>query len=158
MSYLDINDCSPNPCYPGVACRDKPAPYRGYTCGDCPAPTVGDGTTCRLPRIVSCPASLRCYPGVPCLEEGGEVACGACPAGMEGDGSLCRRKCFPPCNGHQQCSRPTCDELDVQTELIEIVTKRPQQQVVQGNTSSDPMSSVLHQNLKGPGTCRKKCR
>ncbi len=30
---LDIDDCDPNPCYPGVACRDEPAPGRGYACG-----------------------------------------------------------------------------------------------------------------------------
>ena len=44
----DIDDCLPNPCYPGVTCSDNKAPRRGYQCGDCPADTEGDGMTCKL--------------------------------------------------------------------------------------------------------------
>ena len=108
--FLDLDDCAPNPCYPGVECLDAPAPSRGYRCGPCPPPTTGDGTTCTQPRSVPCPSTVRCYPGVPCQQVGKEnIVCGSCPPGFEGDGTLCRQRCFPPCNAHQKCSQQVCN-------------------------------------------------
>ena len=42
----DIDDCRSDACHPGVACRDLPAPNRGYECGPCPRGTEGNGVYC----------------------------------------------------------------------------------------------------------------
>jgi hypothetical protein len=42
----DIDGCAGNPCFPGVACYDEPAPSTGFTCGPCPAGYEGDGEIC----------------------------------------------------------------------------------------------------------------
>ena len=161
--HLDIDDCSPNPCYTGVSCTDIPAPKRGYSCGSCPPPSIGDGTLCIIPRSISCPDTVRCYPGVSCLQGvGGDISCGSCPKGMEGDGTLCRRKCFPTCNAHQRCSEQTC--LDPSSEDISNLTISPpegssdQALSVPGeiSKSTQPVShSILA--VKTP-KCKKKCR
>ena len=105
LSITDIDDCSPNPCYHGVACSDMPAPRRGYSCGSCPSPMIGDGITCSRPTYITCPQTVKCYPGVKCLLlPGDKVLCGPCPDGMLGDGLLCKSECPPPCNSHQKCS------------------------------------------------------
>lgn len=47
----DIDACAINlnPCYPGVKCRDHPAPANetGYECGSCPNGFTGQGDSCQ---------------------------------------------------------------------------------------------------------------
>ena len=55
LSYVDIDDCQPSKissqgqdlCYPGVECRDRKAPRRGFDCGKCPKGYVGNGKICQ---------------------------------------------------------------------------------------------------------------
>ena len=54
-SFVDIDDCQPSKissqgqdlCYPGVECRDRKAPRRGFDCGKCPKGYVGNGKICQ---------------------------------------------------------------------------------------------------------------
>ncbi|KAK3253170.1 hypothetical protein CYMTET_37562 [Cymbomonas tetramitiformis] len=52
-SCVDADGCGPEPCFPGVACTDVPAPGEGFTCGSCPEGFRGDGEMCTLcrPRV-----------------------------------------------------------------------------------------------------------
>lgn len=43
---VDHDACAANPCFPGVACTDHPAPDLGRSCGPCPEGSDGDGVTC----------------------------------------------------------------------------------------------------------------
>ena len=47
----DIDACrvNMNPCYPGVECKDLPAPANisGYECGPCPSGFSGKGDSCQ---------------------------------------------------------------------------------------------------------------
>ena len=55
QSYVDIDDCQPSRilsqnqdlCHPGVECRDRKAPRRGFDCGKCPKGYVGNGKICQ---------------------------------------------------------------------------------------------------------------
>ncbi|KAM9380342.1 von Willebrand factor D and EGF domain-containing protein-like [Phaethornis superciliosus] len=49
-----IPTCAKRPCFPGVLCLDRRAPYVGYVCGRCPAGFFGNGRICtKVPRPVS---------------------------------------------------------------------------------------------------------
>ena len=34
-------------CFPGVECKDRKAPRRGFDCGSCPKGFVGNGKICQ---------------------------------------------------------------------------------------------------------------
>ena len=51
----DINDCKEEgtsalhgqKCFPGVECKDRRAPRRGFDCAPCPKGYVGNGKICQ---------------------------------------------------------------------------------------------------------------
>ena len=52
---IDINDCQKDTkssyqnenCFPGVECKDRKAPRRGFDCAPCPKGYVGNGKICQ---------------------------------------------------------------------------------------------------------------
>eukprot|EP00854_Cymbomonas_tetramitiformis_P000805 gene805-biopygen681 len=45
---VDTDGCAQEPCFPGVACEDVPAPGEGRTCGSCPEGYWGTGESCEM--------------------------------------------------------------------------------------------------------------
>uniref|UniRef100_A0AAQ4QQJ7 Si:ch211-43f4.1 n=1 Tax=Gasterosteus aculeatus aculeatus TaxID=481459 RepID=A0AAQ4QQJ7_GASAC len=78
--------CVPNPCHPGVKCKETP---QGVKCGDCPDGMEGDGAHCtdvdevRRHRVSTC-AAMPCHMGVRCINTSPGFRCGSCPAGYTG--------------------------------------------------------------------------
>ncbi|KAG7282818.1 hypothetical protein CRUP_012207 [Coryphaenoides rupestris] len=70
--------CVPNPCHPGVECRETPD---GVKCGPCPDGMVGNGSHCT--DVDECTV-IPCHMGVRCVNTAPGFRCGACPAGYTG--------------------------------------------------------------------------
>lgn len=70
--------CDPNPCHPGVQCKET---ADGFTCGSCPDGMEGDGTRCT--DIDEC-SVMPCHMGVRCINTSPGFRCGSCPAGFTG--------------------------------------------------------------------------
>ena len=99
VACVDINDCDPNPCFPGVWCSDVPAPGVGFTCEECPAGTEGDGIVCT--DADACDPN-PCVNGGTCVENTSQMGftcecttswsgtfCHYCPPGHEINGESC---------------------------------------------------------------------
>ena len=99
VACVDINDCDPNPCFPGVWCSDVPAPGVGFTCEECPAGTEGDGIVCT--DADACDPN-PCVNGGTCVENTDQTNfmcectsgwsgtfCHECPRGHEISGEFC---------------------------------------------------------------------
>ncbi|KAK3248069.1 hypothetical protein CYMTET_42451 [Cymbomonas tetramitiformis] len=80
---VDVDGCAEAPCYPGVPCRDLPAPSLGRSCGPCPMGFIGDGEVCEENRCFY--QNGGCDPRTTCTSDpsapGGRV-CSACPVGF----------------------------------------------------------------------------
>ncbi|XP_028518064.1 mucin-like protein, partial [Exaiptasia diaphana] len=103
----DVDACQVNlnPCYPGVVCKDLPAPANesGYECGPCPSGLTGKGDSCQ--DIDECQGGLkRCSQN--CYNTPGSFICG-CDNGysLQNDGSTCQdiNECQPLADCMQKC-------------------------------------------------------
>ncbi|XP_066951046.1 cartilage oligomeric matrix protein isoform X2 [Macrobrachium rosenbergii] len=102
----DNDPCSPNPCFPGVACTPGPD---GPRCDSCPRGYIGDGRDC-VPGVTC--ADRPCARGVRCYDTSDGYRCGPCPPGQTGDGEICNpiSACDPnPCFPGVQCSNTNID-------------------------------------------------
>ncbi|XP_034386708.1 cartilage oligomeric matrix protein [Cyclopterus lumpus] len=70
--------CVPNPCPPGVKCKEIP---QGIKCGPCPDGMEGNGTHCT--DVDECTV-MPCHMGVRCINTSPGFRCGTCPAGYTG--------------------------------------------------------------------------
>ncbi|KAK5869738.1 hypothetical protein PBY51_024435 [Eleginops maclovinus] len=70
--------CVPNPCHPGVKCKESP---QGIKCGPCPDGMQGNGTHCT--DVDECTV-MPCHMGVRCINTSPGFRCGSCPAGYTG--------------------------------------------------------------------------
>ncbi|RXG70279.1 Cartilage oligomeric matrix protein [Armadillidium vulgare] len=76
-----MDNCHPNPCFPGVQCGNiNQPPY--YRCGDCPPGLTGNGTICV--DIDECDLAMPCDPRVRCLNLAPGFRCDPCPLGFAG--------------------------------------------------------------------------
>ena len=76
-----LEDCQPNPCYPGVQCEMQD---RNPVCGSCPPGFEGDGVNCTKMELVDHCSSNPCFPGSPCYNFHDHFECGGCPEGFTG--------------------------------------------------------------------------
>ncbi|GMR59052.1 hypothetical protein PMAYCL1PPCAC_29247, partial [Pristionchus mayeri] len=109
---VDINECSSNPCHPGIECVNLPGSFK---CAGCPAGYEGNGINCV--DIDECSRHNPCSksPLVRCINTVGSYHCGGCPPGYEGDGYKCTivRACDTnPCHPLATCRESNGDILN----------------------------------------------
>ncbi|XP_031570637.1 uncharacterized protein LOC116304951 isoform X2 [Actinia tenebrosa] len=117
-SDIDACEVNMNPCYPGVQCKDLPAPANvtGYECGPCPSGFSGQGDSCS--DIDECDGFSQTCTQI-CANTPGSFTCG-CNDGyvLNGDGRTCDdvNECDPASDCMQGCVntpgsyRCTCDK------------------------------------------------
>ncbi|XP_031551134.1 mucin-like protein [Actinia tenebrosa] len=118
-SDIDACEVNMNPCYPGVQCKDLPAPANvtGYECGPCPSGFAGQGDSCS--DIDECDGSSHGCSQI-CANTPGSFTCD-CRRGylLNIDGRTCDdvNECDPSSDCMQGCVntpgsyRCTCDEF-----------------------------------------------
>ncbi|XP_031551446.1 mucin-like protein isoform X2 [Actinia tenebrosa] len=118
-SDVDACEVNMNPCYPGVQCKDLPAPANvtGYECGPCPSGFSGQGDSCL--DIDECDdfVSQRC--SQICANTPGSFICGCNPGYVLNEGGRsCDdvNECHPASDCMQRCVNTpgsytcTCDK------------------------------------------------
>ncbi|CAI5456586.1 unnamed protein product [Caenorhabditis angaria] len=108
---VDIDECSTNPCHPGIRCLNLPG---SFECLGCPIGYEKIGNSCV--DINECDHPNICDKQTKCINLQGSYKCTDCPAGFSGDGKTgCidnPDKCASnPCSKMQTCHNTFDNQL-----------------------------------------------
>ncbi|CAD6193661.1 unnamed protein product [Caenorhabditis auriculariae] len=98
---VDVDECSSNPCHPGMDCINLPGTF---TCSGCPPGYQMEGQRCV--DVDECAAEeppCSTDPPVVCRNTIGGYTCESCPPGYTGDGKKCEKQ--------SACLNANCHEL-----------------------------------------------